>query len=577
MEILIAISVITVFAAAIASFLVIRVTRQNAAPGSSDGFSSNESVEIARLQERERNLGDELGRQREAAEAATTQLSALQKEHADAREKLAAAEERVVNTQQTLSSERDGHTSAMKVLSEELAAVKNAREKLQLSLTEESQKVSASTQMEIELRDRIARAEGYIAEREAKIAALEASLGELRNHLSTSESDLAVGVEREAALNRSLAERDEQLKGLQERLKIEFENIATNVLKVATGQLSDQSEKSMINVLEPLKAQIIEFKQKVEITHVEDTKQRSALEAHIKQVAQTNQDIGLQAEALTKALKGDSQLRGRWGEVRLERILENSGLQRGREFVVQGGDFNIKNDEGGSQRPDVIILLPENRHFVIDSKVSLVDYLDYERAENEEARTSALKRLLASCRSHIDNLAGKKYQHADAINSHDLVFMFMPIEGVAALALQNDDGMFEYAWSRKIVMVSPSTLFMAMQTVSSIWRYERQSENALAIASQAGQLYDKLVGFVDDLNEVSQKIHVAANAHNEAMKKLSSGKGNALSRAQKLKALGVTSKKSLPTVNVDGEKHIIQDDDEDYEQVDTAALPAPEQ
>ena len=365
MEYSMVISAILVLVAAVVFFLF---GRKVSTSGMSVEPLADHSAEIARLQERERSLTDELSRLRETTKNLNDQFSSVQKEHAEARERLATADERATNAQQTLSGERDNHTAAIKTLNDELAAAKQAREKLQLLLTEESQKVSASAQMEAELRERIARAENYIRERETKLETQQSAVDELRNQLSASQRELAAAAEREAALNRMVAERDEQLKGLQDRLKIEFENIATNVLKVATDQLSDQSEKSMTTVLEPLKAQILEFKQKVENTHVEDTKQRSALEAQIKQVALTNQDIGQQAEALTKALKGDSQLRGRWGEVRLERILENSGLQRGREFVVQGGDFNIKNDEGSSQRPDVIILLPENRHFVIDSK-----------------------------------------------------------------------------------------------------------------------------------------------------------------------------------------------------------------
>ena len=260
----------------------------------------------------------------------------------------------------------------------------------------------------------------YISRLKSKAAALEEKITGLQRDLQREQDNLAnaaetkdkvqitldetarslaVATEREASLNRTISERDEQLKGLQTRLKSEFENIATKILKTATNQLSEKSQESLSTILNPLKLQITEFKQKIESAHIEDTRQRSVLGEQIRQISLTNQNVGMQAEALTKALTGDSQLRGRWGEVRLERLLELSGLQRGREFVVQGGDFNIKSEEGRNQRPDIIIMLPENRHFVIDSKISLIDYLEYERAETEDTREAALKKLLASFRA----------------------------------------------------------------------------------------------------------------------------------------------------------------------------------
>jgi DNA recombination protein RmuC len=214
-------------------------------------------------------------------------------------------------------------------------------------------------------------------------------------------------------------------------------------------------------------------------------------------------------------------------------------------------------------RPDVIVLLPEDRHLIIDSKLSLVNYYDYEAADSEEVRAVALKKLIGSVRAHADSLASKRYQSSHGLNAHDLVLMFVPIEGVAAVVLKHDNDLYAYTWSRKVVLVSPSTLFMTMQTVASIWRYERQNENAHAIAVQAGQLYDKLVGFVVDLNDVSQKIQAAADSHGAAMNKLSLGRGNALSRAEKLKTLGVSPKKDFPAVLLGVDKHVIEADDDE--------------
>ena len=483
----------------------------------------------------------------------------------EARKQSATYDERIGGLDKALARERELNEAAQQKLSDSLTEANQAKEHLQDALTEQSKKLAAAERLETELRGQINRAGQHITDRDETIKGLRAEIGTMTTTVAARDSDLAAAAEREAGLNRTIAERDEQLKGLQDRLKTEFENIANKVLAMTAEQLSEKSQESLTAILDPLKARISEFQQKVENTHLEDSKQRFALEREIRNIAEANQAIGRQADDLTKALKGDSQLRGRWGEVRLERILEKSGLERGREFVVQGGDFNIKDEDGSNLRPDVIILLPEDRHFVIDSKVSLVDYLAYEAAESDDHRAAALKSLLASVRGHIDGLAGKNYQYANAINSHDLVFMFMPIEGVAALVLQNDEHMFEYAWKRKIVMVSPSTLFMAMQTVQSIWRYEHQSENAQAIADQAGQLYDKLASVVADLNDVSQKISAAADAHSEAMKKLAIGRGNALGRAQKLKSLGVTSKKEIPAIIFNGERIPVEAHGEDGE------------
>ena len=378
-----------------------------------------------------------------------------------------------------------------------------------------------------------------------QIVTLEAEVQTLRNDHARLSDDLIAAKQQVAAdevriagLQAELA-REKELGGVaQERLKTEFENIANRILSATASNLSAKSQESLAAILDPLKERIAEFQQKVEATHTEDTSQRATIAEQIRQVAQTGQNLGLQAENLANALKGDSQLRGRWGEVRLERILEQADLERGREFVVQGGDFNLKSEDGGSLRPDVIVLLPENRHLVIDSKLSLVHYLEYESAADDEARAAALKKLIASVRAHAESLATKRYQSSDGLNAHDLVLMFIPIEGVAALVLRNDEDIYAWCWNRKVMMVSPSTLFMTMQTVASIWRYERQNENAQMIAQQAGLLYDKLAGFVGDLNDVSTKIQSAADAHDEAMKKLATGKGNALARAQKLKALG---------------------------------------
>jgi DNA recombination protein RmuC len=423
------------------------------------------------------------------------------------------------------------------------------------------------------LTGQVERAGQHISERDSTIEQLRAQSENIRQLLANKDSELAAASERQTALQRIVADRDEQLKGLQDRLKTEFENMANKILAATASDLSVKSQESLTKILDPLKSQLSQFQQRVESTHTAETEQRATIAERIHQVAQAGQSIGAQAENLTKALLGGSQFRGRWGEVQLERILESAGLERDREFVLQGGDFNLKNEDGGSLRPDVIVLLPKDRQLIVDSKLSLVHYYEYETAQDGDIRAAALKKLIASVRAHADDLASKNYQGSEGLNAHELALMFVPIEGVATLVQRNDDDLYDWCWSRKVVLVSAPTLFMYMRTVASFWRDERQNKEARAIAQQAGQLYDKLVGFVEDLNDVSKKIQAAAEAHGEATKKLITGKGSALKRAQKLKTMSVSSEKELPPVLVGAERHIIEADEDDAAPFQEAVTP----
>jgi DNA recombination protein RmuC len=527
---------------------------------------------LARLQEREKFLVEQLDKlksqMQEYEGLSGQQASSL----VDLKEKLAAADEKLIGLEREIARERELASSLEIRLQNETAEERVVKDVLQGELTELSKKLAAAERSEAELRGQIKRAVDHISERDVLIAELRGGLDDVRSTVATRDSTLAAAGEREASLIRTIAEREEQLKGLQDQLKAEFENIANKVLTTATGQLTEKSQESLTAILDPLRTRITEFQLKVEAAHLEDTRQRSVLGEQIRQAAQANQSIGQQAENLTKALKGDSQLRGRWGEHKLELILEKSGLIKGRDFVVQGGGLNIRTEEGASQRPDVIVFLPENRHLVIDSKVSLIDYLEYEAADSDETRGECLRNLVSSVRGHVDGLAGKNYQRAETINSLEFVLMFVPMDSVFVLVTQNDQALREYAWQRGIIIVPPSTLFVTMETVASVWRLQRQSENAREIADKAGQLYDKLAAIVGDLNEVHEKIQAAARAHGEAMKKLAKGRGNALLRAQQLKSLGVSSKKEFPPVFIGTERHAVSDDDDDGELPQVSAI-----
>ncbi|HEY3778438.1 MAG TPA: DNA recombination protein RmuC [Rhizomicrobium sp.] len=531
--------------------------------GAAGAATAETPVEFVRLQERERVLAEEVAKLETRLNTLALELEHQTAELNTARTKSATSEERIAGLERELARERELGGMTQKRLDGALTDAAREKDQLQAQASEETKRRAQAERSEAELRGQIERAGKHIADRDATIEGLRAQTDGVRQELASKQTELAAAAERESGLQRDVAERDDQLKNQQERLKTEFENVANRILAATANQLSAKSQESLAAILDPLKERITEFQNKVESTHADDTRERATIAEQIRQVASSGQALRDQAENLTKALKGDSQMRGRWGEVQLERILEQAGLERGREFVVQGGDFRLKSEDGGNLRPDVIVLLPEQRHLVIDSKLSLVPYLDYEAAADEDARAAALKKLIASVRAHAEDLSGKTYQTAAGLNAHDLVLMFVPIEGIAAAVLKNDDGLYAWCWERKVVMVSPSTLFMTMQTVASLWRYERQNDNAQEIARQAGQLFDKLSGVVEELNDVSDKIQKAANAHSEAMKKLATGQGNALGRAQKLKSLGVSSKKEMPFVILGGEKLRIEAGDDD--------------
>jgi DNA recombination protein RmuC len=242
---------------------------------------------------------------------------------------------------------------------------------------------------------------------------------------------------------------------------------------------------------------------------------------------------------------------GRWGELALERILETAGLKEGREFITQGRGLKLRSDEGSPQRPDVIVLLPEQRSMIIDSKVPLTGYERLIAARDEDERLVLRQQFVRDVKGHIDGLAGKRYQENSALQAHDCVLMFVPIEGALAAALTAEPELFAYAWDRHVVLVGPPTLLMTLRTVASIWRYQQQSENAQEIARLAGELCDKVSNSLGDLNAVAEKMTAALGTHNEAMKRLFTGRGNALSIGDRIKGLGVKAKPS-PDVLIDG-------------------------
>ena len=356
-------------------------------------------------------------------------------------------------------------------------------------------------------------------------------------------TQLAEQRSRNEHLQQRLEEQRKEVEELQQKFTKEFENLANKILEEKSIKFTEQNRQNLDQVLLPLKDRIKEFELKVDTVYKTESAERNSLKGEIKNLVELNKQISDEAANLARALKGDSKKQGNWGEIILEKILERSGLVKGEEYEVQ---VSTNNEEGRRFQPDVIVRLPDNKDIIVDAKVSLVAYEAMVNAVNDEERERALQDHLISVRTHIRNLSEKNYQSSGDFTSPDFVLLFMPIESSFGAALQGDNDLFSYAWDRKIVIVSPSTLLATLRTVASIWKQERQTRNALEIARQGGALYDKFANFVTDLIEVGKKMDLAKAGYADAMNKLSSGSGNILKRVEDLKKLGAKATKQLP-------------------------------
>lgn len=344
------------------------------------------------------------------------------------------------------------------------------------------------------------------------------------------------------------AQQDKQLQQekyiaeLQQKFKMEFEHIASQILEEKTSKFTLQNKASMDLILSPLKENIKAFEEKVDRVYKAESDERNILKGVISQLMDQSKQIQEDANNLTKALKGDSKKQGNWGEIILERVLERSGLVKDQEYRIQSSFSTVL---GNRLQPDVIIDLPDDKHIVVDSKVSLVAYEKYVSAETDEEREIYLKQHLLSLKNHIQDLSGKNYQALYQINSPDFVLLFVPIESSFGIAVQKDAELFSYAWDRKVVIVSPSTLLATLRTISSIWKQERQNRNVLEIARLSGSMYDKFVGFIADMESIGRNIRQSQDAYDKALNKLSSGAGNLATTADKIKKLGAKTTKQI--------------------------------
>lgn len=335
-----------------------------------------------------------------------------------------------------------------------------------------------------------------------------------------------------------------ELEELQKKFTIEFENIANKILEKNSEKFTTANQKNIGEVLNPLKEKILLFEKKVEDTYQKGLKDQTELRAELLKLYDLNNKISQEANNLTKALKQDSKKQGNWGEMVLERILERSGLNEGGQGYQK--QFSDVTDEGKRVQPDIVINLPDNKHIIVDSKVSLIAYERAVNAETDEERQKYIKEHLLSLKTHIKGLSEKHYQTASTLNSPDFVLLFVPIEASFSVAIQEDQELFSFAWDQKVVIVSPSTLLATLRTVSSIWQQENQTRNALEIARQSGALYDKFVGFISDMEGIGKNIDSTRKSYDSAMNKLQTGSGNLVRRVESIRRLGAKTTKELP-------------------------------
>jgi DNA recombination protein RmuC len=334
----------------------------------------------------------------------------------------------------------------------------------------------------------------------------------------------------------------------------EFENVANKILDEKTQKFTESNRSSMDLLLHPLKENIKAFEAKVDKVYKDESNERFTLKGTIDELIKQTKIIQDDATNLTKALKGDTKMQGNWGEVILDRVLEASGLTEGDSYTKQGKSMNLMDEAGNRFQPDVIVHLPENKHLIIDSKVSLIAYERLVNSISEEEKDGHLRQHVLSVKNHISGLSAKSYQNLSGLTSPEFVLLFVPIESSFAIAIQHDLELFDFAWKKRVVLVTPSTLLATLKTIASVWKQEQQTRNALDIATKAGLLYDKFVGFTEDMKKIGLHIDKSKEVYNDAYSKLTSGSGNLTGRAETLRKLGAKNSKALdPKLLIDEE------------------------
>ena len=355
--------------------------------------------------------------------------------------------------------------------------------------------------------------------------------------------ELAVATTNHKNLKEKLEEQKTEISKLQDQFRIEFKNLANEIFEEKSKKFTEQNRSNLDQLLKPLGEKIRDFEKKVGDAYDKEAQQRFSLKEEVKRLAELNKKIAEDAENLTRALKGDSKSQGNWGEMILESILERSGLAKDREYIVQP---SFQGDDGRRMQPDVVVSYPGNRSVIIDAKVSLTAYERLVDAGSSELREKYLKEHLISIRNHVTELSNKNYLDIYQVQSLDFIMMFLPVEPAYMVAIKEDPEIWNYAYDRRILLISPTNLLAALKMIASLWRQEHQNKNALEIARQSGDLLDKFYALLSDLNDLGSRLKLTQKSYDDAINKLSEGKGNLIRRAQRIEELGAKTKKNLP-------------------------------
>lgn len=447
----------------------------------------------------------------------------------------------IFNQRRLLDAEKEKFESLRNdfaVAGEELAVAKAMNDRLQKAQQEQERQNDARQN---ELKAEIEKQQMQFA------SELERQYRQQKEDFESRQNELKAELEKQqlrfaGEIEKQRQELKEGVEKRQEQLKTEFNAIADTILKARSEELVRSNDDRLNLLLKPFAEKIVSFQSQVEKAFDLEMRDKISLREEVKRLTLLNEQMSREANNLTKALKGDVKQQGNWGEVVLERVLESSGLREGYEFERE---VVVEDSEGKVQRPDVVIKLPDDKHIIIDSKMTLVAYERYVSATDEAERERFKKEHIASVRNHIKGLSDKHYENAVRLNTPDFVLLFMPVEGAFALALQTETDLYSYAWERKIVLVSPSTLLATLRTVASIWKQENQTRNAVEIARLGGVIYDKLVDMLDDFHKINNNLEKAQKSYSDAMNKLSDGRGNIFITADKMKTLGAKASKQL--------------------------------
>jgi len=380
---------------------------------------------------------------------------------------------------------------------------------------------------------------------------LNKELMSIREELNASNITIAKAREAFKSQEEKFTTLKSELENVHKKYTTEFENIANRILDEKSQKFTEQNKTNMDVILNPLKDNIKRFEEQVQKAYKSESDERITLKTEIKNLVDLNKQISEEANNLTKALKGENKTQGNWGELILEKVLERSGLVKDQEYRLQ---YSTSNDDGKRIQPDAVIMLPDSKHIIVDAKVSLIAYEAFVNSVSDDERSVLIKDHLLSVRTHVKSLSEKNYPTSADFNTPDFVLLFIPIESSFSVAVQADQELFNFAWDKKIVIVSPSTLLATLRTIASVWKQERQTKNAIEIAKQSGALYDKFVGFIEDMDKIGKSIDASRTAYDGAINKLHKGSGNLVKRAQEIEKLGAKTTKQIASKFIENDE-----------------------